>query len=60
MSSRVGTSQVMSVPSRTEAASMYHLRLLQALMLLLRRGVRGGAGKRRTAARFNSWSEYGA
>ena len=24
MSSRVGTSQVMSVPSRTEAASMYH------------------------------------
>ena len=35
---------------------MYHLRLLQALMLLLRRGVLGGAGKRRTAARFNSWS----
>ena len=52
MSSRVGTSQVMSVPSRTEAASMYHLRLLQALMLLLRRGVLGGAGKRRTAARY--------
>ena len=25
-------------------------------MLLLRRGVLGGAGKRRTAARFNSWS----
>ena len=36
MSSRVGTSQVISVPSRTEAASMYHR------LRTLRRRLRGG------------------
>mmetsp|Transcript_21125 Transcript_21125/g.59663 ORF Transcript_21125/g.59663 Transcript_21125/m.59663 type:complete len:92 (+) Transcript_21125:327-602(+) len=63
MSSRVGTSQVMSVPSRTEAASMYHRlrtrrrRLRGDLLQALERGALLEVVKRGTAARcVYGWS----